>query len=97
MQISQSIILGKFKFLSISNKMLKVSLAKEPCTPNFSRVIKGRNKVIRVGPKFKSIPLPQSEPMMTIDLTHHGDELGLYTGWRSQILKHVANLRYYTE
>ena len=31
---------NKFKFLSVENWMLKASSSKEPCTPNFSRLVK---------------------------------------------------------
>lgn len=81
----------KFKFLSVSNKMLKISSAKEPCTPNFSRVIKLKKSWIRVGPP------PRSEPRMAIDLSHHGDELGLHNEAEKWDFDHVANLRYYME
>ena len=44
--------MGKYKFLSLSNRMLKTHSSPEPCTPNFSCLIKGVSQWIRVSPKL---------------------------------------------
>ena len=66
---------GKFKFMDLSNRMLKPHSSPEPCTPNFSRLIKGISQWICVGPKLKIVPPPRSKPRAMLSLKHHGNEL----------------------
>ena len=88
---------NKFKFLSVENWMLKASSSKEPCTPNFSRLVKAGSQWIRVGPKLKNVPPPRSKPRTSFNLKHHGDESELYTEKEEHNFDHVSNLKYYRE
>ena len=53
---------GKYKFMSLPNRMLKTHSSPEPCTPNFSRMIKGISQWICVGPILKIVPLLVPSP-----------------------------------
>lgn len=87
----------KNNYLSMANQMLKASAAKEPCTHNFLWAVKGKSIWIQIGPKLKSIPGPRSLPRKAINLSHHGDELGLYTEVEECNFDHILGLRYYAE
>ena len=77
--------------------MLKTLSSPEPCTPNFSQIIKGVTNWICVGPKLKVVPPPRSEPRTCLSFKHHGDELGLYTEQEERDFEYVSNLKYYKE
>ena len=83
--------------MSLSNRMLKIHSSPKPCTPNFSRPIKGISQWILVGPKHKIVPPPRSKPRAMISLKHQGDELGLYTEQEERDFEHVSNLKHYKE
>ena len=77
--------------------MLKTHSSPEPCTPNFSRVLKGISQWIRIGPKLKVVPPPRSEPRSVVSLKHHADEIGLYTKQEKKDFKHISSFKNYKE
>lgn len=72
--------------------MLRQESAKEPCIENFPRVIQGVDACIRVGPKVKKVPPPRNEQHGNLDLSHHADEVGLYTEQEERDFEHVTSL-----
>ena len=77
--------------------MLKIHSPPEPCTPNFSRVIKEISRWIRIGPKLKVVPPPRSEPRSVVSLKHHADEVGLYTEQEEKDFEHISSFKNYKE
>ena len=89
--------IGKYKFMSLPNRMLKTHSSPEPCTPNFSRVIKGISQWICIGPKLKVVPPPRSEPRSVVSLKHPADEVGLYTEQEEKDFEHISSFKNYKE
>ncbi len=88
---------GNHRFINLANRMLQQSSPKEPCVENFPRVLKGVNSWLRFGPKVKAIAPPRSEDHREILLSHHADEVGLYTQQEEQDFEHISNLLHYRE
>ena len=86
-----------YKFINLANRMLTTESAEEPCTPNFSRLVQGMEGWIRVGPELRIVPAPRSEVNSKFSLSHHEDELGLYTEAEERDFDHISNLRGYTD
>ena len=89
--------MGKFKFINLANRMLQQDSAKEPCVENFPRVLKGIDSWIRFGPKVKAVAPPRSEEHGNLVLSHHADEVGLYTEQEERDFEHVSTLLHYKE
>ena len=68
---------------------MKLTSVKEPCTPNFGRLIKGGSQWIQFDPKLRNVP--HFKPRISFNLTHHGDELGLYTEQEERNFDYVLN------
>jgi hypothetical protein len=88
---------GNHKFINLANRMLQQSSPKEPCVENFPRVLKGVNGWLRFGPKVKAVAPPRTEDHSEILLSHHADEVGLYTQQEEQDFEHISNLLHYRE
>ena len=71
--------MGKYKFMSLENRMLRQESTKEPCIENFPRVLIGVDAWVRVGPKVKKVLPPRTEQHGNLVLSHHANALGLYT------------------
>ena len=70
--------------ISIHSKLeVKLTSVKEPCTPNFG------SQWIQFDPKLKNVP--HFKPRISFNLTHHGDELGLYTEQEERNFDYVLN------
>ena len=52
---------------------------------------------IRFGPKVKMVPPPRAEDHKNIILSHHADEVGLYTEQEERDFEHISNLLGYKE
>ena len=83
---------GKYKFINLENRMLIESTHK-----NFPRVLRGTDGWICFGPKVKKVPPPRSEEQASIVLSHHADEVGLYTEQEERDFEHISNLLGYRE
>ena len=77
--------------------MLQQESAREPCAENFPRVIRGIDSWIRFGPKVKTVAPPRSEEHGHIILSHHADEVGLYTEQEELDFEHISGLLHYKE
>ena len=88
---------GKYKFINLANRMLQQESAREPCVENFPRVIRGTDSWIRFGPKVKTVAPPRSEEHGNIVLSHHADEVGLYTEQEERDFEHISGLLHYKE
>lgn len=77
--------------------MLQQSSPKEPCVENFPRVLKGIDSWLRFGPKVKAVAPPRTEDHNEVLLSHHADEVGLYTQQEEQDFEHISNLLHYRE
>ena len=84
---------GKYKFINLSNRMLQQDSVRE----NFPRVIRGTDSWIRFGPKVKTVAPPRSEDHESIVLSHHADEVGLYTEQEERDFEHIRGLLHYKE
>jgi len=60
-------------------------------------VLRGIDSWIRFGPKVKEVPPPRTEQHGNIVLSHHADEVGLYTEQEERDFKHVSGLLHYKE
>ena len=83
---------GKYK-----NRMLTQDSPREPCIENFPFVLRGIDSWIRFGPKVKKVLPPRSEEHANIVLSHHADEVGLYTEQEECAFEHISNLKHYKE
>ena len=70
---------------------------KKPCIQNFPGVLEGVDGWIRFGPKVKGVPPPRTEQHGNIVLSHHADEVGLYTKQKERDFEHVSSLLHYKE
>ena len=88
---------GKYKFINLSNRMLVQDSVREPCVENFPRVIRGTDSWLRFGPKVKVVAPPRSEDHGNIVISHHADEVGLYTQQEERDFEHIGGLLHYRE
>ena len=88
---------GKYKFMNLENRMLQQDSPREPCIQNFPRVLRGIDSWIRFGPKVKGVPPPKTEQHGNLVLSHHADEVGLYTEQEERDFEHVSGLLHYKE
>ena len=88
---------GKYKFMNLENRMLQQYSPRKPCIQNFPRVLLGIDSWIRFGPKVKGVPPPRTEQHGSIVLSHHADEVGLYTEQEERDFEHVSGLLHYKE
>ena len=87
-----------YRFINVANRMLTMDSAEEPCTQNFSRIVQGMEGWIRVGPELRTIPAPRTEVNSSFNLSHHEDELGLYSvhrGGRTRLRPFFKSSRIY--
>ena len=86
---------GKYKFMNLDNRMLQQDSPRGPCIQNFPCVLRGIDSWIRFGPKVKGVPpLGQHGSLV---LSHHADEVGLYTEQEERDFEHVSGLLHYKE
>ena len=88
---------GKYKFMNLENRMLQQDSPKEPCIQNFPLVLLGIESWIRFGPIVKEVPPPRAEQHGNLVLSHHADEVGLYTEQEERDFEHVSGLLHYKE
>ena len=88
---------GKYKFINLANRMLQQDSPREPCVENFPCVIQGTDSWIRFGPKVKKVAPPRSEEHSNLVLSHHTDEVGLYTEQEKRDFEHISGLLHYKE
>ena len=88
---------GRYKYINLENRMLVESTHREPCVENFPRVLRGTDGWIRFSPKVKMVPPPRAEDHTKIVLSHHADEVGLYTEQEERDFEHISNLLGYKE
>ena len=88
---------GKYKFINLENRMLTPDSPREPCIQNFPRVLRGIDSWIRFGPKVKEVLPPRSEEHDSLVLSHHADEVGLYTEQEERDFEHISGLLHYKE
>ena len=88
---------GKYKFINLSNRMLQQDSVCEPCVENYLRVIQGTDSWLRFGPKVKTVAPPRSEDHGNIVISHHADEVGLYTEQEERDFEHISGLLHYRE
>ena len=82
---------------NLANRMLQQESAREPCVENFPRVLRGTDSWIRFGPKVKAVAPPRSEEHGNLVLSHHADEVGLYTEQEERDFEHISGLLHYKE
>ena len=83
--------------MNLENRMLQQDSPKEPCIQNFPLVLLGIESWIRFGPKVKEVPPPRAEQHGNLVLSHHADEVGLYTEQEERDFEHVSGLLHYKE
>ena len=86
---------GKYKFMNLENRMLQQDSPKEPCIKNFPCVLRGVDSWTRFGPKVKEVPPPRTKQHSNIVLSHHADEVGLYSEQEECDFEHVSGLLHY--
>ena len=60
-------------------------------------VLRGTDSWIRFGPKVKEVAPPRSEEHGNLVLSHHADEVGLYTEQEERDFEHVSGLLHYKD